>query len=160
MLGASSVAHGADGLQVTWGGGQVIEQMINFRGGISSVNEAQRPTMCLEVLPWGPLSLEACGTGAGILHSAAGAEMAHFRTKWTALTWKLDSSNLKVQPGIGFAELQLTADKPGFRFGSQGGDSIETAGPEGSVSFQWHSDLFSGLELVGDLNMGLGWFQL
>ena len=31
-------------------------------------------------------------------------------------------------------------------------------GPEASVSLQWFQNFFSGMELVGDLNAGLGWF--
>ena len=85
--------------------------------------------------------------------------MAHFRTKWTLATWKLESSDFKLQPGLGFAELQLSADEPGFQFGSPESNSIETAGPEASLSLQWHHELFSGFELVGDINAGLGWFQ-
>lgn len=154
-----SAVFGASGLQLTWGGGRALEQVVNFRGGVSTANEGSRPTMCLEVIPWGPLSMEACGTGAGILHSEPGAEMAHFRAKWTAVHWKLQSSNLKIQPALGFAELQLTADNPGFNFGRPDEGAIELAGPEASMSFQWQTPLFAGMELVGDLNMGLGWFQ-
>ena len=158
FLGAADVAQGANWLHMAWGGGQEINQVLNFRGGFSSTTGADRPTMCLEVSPWGPMSLEACGTGSGILHSSEGAEIAHFRTKWTMFNWKLESSNLKVQPGMGFAELQLSADEPGFRFGSPDGPSIETAGPEASISLQWHSSIGAGIELVGDLSMGAGWF--
>jgi len=159
LLSVASPAHATDRLQMTWGGGAALDQVVNFRGGLSSASDSSRPTMCLEVSPWGPLSMEACGTGAGFLHSDPGSEIAHFRTKWTAAAWKLESSNLKLQPGLGFAELQLMADDPGFQFGSSAAGGIETAGPEASLSLQWHHHLFSGFELVADFNLGVGWFQ-
>ncbi len=135
------------------------ENYLNVRGGVSGSTTSGRPTLCLELSPFGPMSVEACGIGAGFLHAGPGAELAHFRGKWSAYVWRLSNYELVVKPGLGVAGFPVSAEPSGLGSGGFGEGASAVFGPEASVSLQWTHNLFSGLELVGDLNVGLGWFQ-
>jgi len=152
-------ASASNGLRLTVNGFDPDTQVVNFRGGITSSSDTGRPTMCLELSPFGPLSIEACGTGSGMLHTDPGAEIGHFRAKWVAAKWRTNRTTLRLQPGLGFAELQLGPDEPGFLFGGSAAGGIETAGPEASLSLQLRYDLLAGFEMVADINAGAAWMQ-
>ena len=106
------------------------------------------------------LSVETCGTGAGFLHQDPAPEMAHFRLKWAIERWDILDGVVEVQAGLGFSELQLGKDEPGFTFGSPSSQrAVETAGPEASMSVQWMYPLDLGLELIGDATFGAAWLE-
>ena len=137
-----------------------VRNYVNLRAGATSGSENGRPNLCGEVTIWSGLSIEGCGTGAGFLHKDPGAEVAHFRAKWSLVGWQVWGTRVHVQPAIGFAELQIGADEPGFRFGSPDtDDAIETAGPEISTSVQWLVPIDFGFELIMDTTAGAAWFQ-
>jgi hypothetical protein len=133
------------------------ENRINLRVGGASTDTTGVPTICMEVRAVARLSVEGCGTGSGFLHSQSGGEMAHFRAKWQVLGRVAGGGKLRLHGGVGFAELQLDADRPGFDFGSPRGSRIETAGPEGSLSLSWLRPMGAGWELIANTTGGLAW---
>jgi hypothetical protein len=133
------------------------ENRVNLRVGAASTDTTGVPTICMEVRAVARLSVEGCGTGSGFLHSQSGGEMAHFRAKWQVLGRVAGGGKLRLHGGLGFAELQLDADRPGFDFGSPQGSRIETAGPEGSLSLSWLRPMGAGWELVANTTGGLAW---
>jgi hypothetical protein len=133
------------------------ENRINLRVGAASTDTTGVPTICMEVRAVARLSVEGCGTGSGFLHSQSGGEMAHFRGKWQVLGRVAGGGKLRVHGGLGFAELQLDADRPGFDFGSPSDSRIETAGPEGSLSLSWLRPMGAGWELIANTTGGLAW---
>ncbi len=131
---------------------------INLRIGGASTDTIGRPTICLEVRAIAGLSLEGCGAGGGFLHHQEGAEVAHFRAKWLIHRRVFRGGQLRLHGGVGFAELQLADDAPGFRFGSPDGAKIETAGPEAALSIAWLRPLGdSGWELIMNMSGGMAW---
>ena len=52
---------------------------INLRGGAASTNELGVPEVCLEGSPVWILTIETCGTGAGVWRGNESTQMAHFR---------------------------------------------------------------------------------
>jgi hypothetical protein len=100
------------------------------------------------------IGLEACGTGAGIWHDSRGAELAHFRLELSPVSFPLAGGYLVPQVGAGFAELQVAADEPGFRFSGAGAGDVETAGPEVSLSLKGQYPLAYGFEAVAEMNAG------
>ena len=129
----------------------------NIRMGTATTDDNGRPSLCLELALWHKVSVEGCGTGSGVLHEDEGGEMAHFRAKWTAWTERVGRGSLLVQPGVGFAELELSRDEPGFQFGSPDGTSA--AGAEGALSLQYLMPLQRGLELVASTAMGVAYIR-
>lgn len=126
----------------------------NLRAGLSSADQNDRPVICLEVaVHWG-LSVEGCGTGAGILHHDDGGELAHFRAKYSLIERKTLAGKLRGQVGAGFAELQLGDDEPGFNFGDPDG-SDSAAGPEGALALQLLTHIGRGFELVTSASAGV-----
>jgi hypothetical protein len=126
----------------------------NLRAGLSSADANDRPVLCLEVaVHWG-LSVEGCGTGAGILHSDGG-ELAHFRAKYSLIERKTIAGKLRGQVGAGFAELQLGDDEPGFNFGDPATGSDSAAGPEAALSLQLLTHIGRGFELVTSASAGV-----
>jgi hypothetical protein len=133
------------------------ENRINLRVGAASTDTTGMPVICMEVRAVALLAVEGCGTGSGFLHSRSGREMAHFRAKWQALGRVVGGGKLRLHGGLGFAELQLDADQPGFDFGAPQGSRIETAGPEGSLSLSWLRPMRAGWELVANATGGMAW---
>lgn len=133
------------------------ENRVNLRLGGASTDTTGVPTICMEVRAVARLSIEGCGTGSGFLHDQSGGEMAHFRAKWQVLGRVAGGGALRLHGGLGFAELQLDADRPGFEFGTPRGDRIETAGPEGSLSLSWLRPMGAGWELIANATGGLAW---
>lgn len=132
----------------------------NLRVGASSAAAAGRPEICVEGAPTDYISLEACGTGSGILHDDPAPEIAHFRVPITAYRLVLGHSALAFRLAPGFAELQIDRDTPGFDFDGADSDrpAVETAGPELTGSIQWAVPLAYGLEFLMDADVGLAWF--
>lgn len=130
---------------------------INLRLGTASTDANGRPTICMEVLAVWQLSIESCGTGTGILHNEAGGELAHFRAKWAVGSLVAYQGLLRLQGGIGFAELALDTDELGFEFGSPTGPRIEAAGPEAAVSVQWLRPLGGGWDFIANTTAGMAW---
>lgn len=130
----------------------------NLRIGGTSASSNGRPEICVEGAPTEYISLEACGTGAGILHDEDAPEIAHFRVPITPYRLTMDHSALAFRITPGFAELQVGRDTPGFEFGGTGETNVETAGPELSGSVQWAVPLAYGIEFLMNLDVGVAWF--
>ena len=126
----------------------------NLRAGGSTADRNERPVLCLEVAVYWGLSVEGCGTGAGILHSDGG-ELAHFRGKWSVIERKTRAGKLRGQLGAGFAELQLGDDEPGFSFGDPPTGQDSASGPEGAFSIQLLTHIGEGFELVTSGTVGV-----
>jgi len=116
------------------------------------------PQICAEVAPLDLVSIEACGTGSGFLHNDPAAEIAHFRGKVRLGAAHID--NVQVEPWLaaGFAELQVGEDGPGFDFFGTGQTGVETAGPDVGASVRALLPIGLGVELLGELGVGLAYF--
>jgi hypothetical protein len=154
-LAALALAAGparADGESIEAGAGEraaPVTNRINLRVGAATTDRNGRPTICLDVRIFAGFGVESCGTGQAVLHDDPGREMAHFRGTWTLLTRHTDHGTGKLRAGAGFAELQVGADHPGFRFGSPDpADRGSISGPEAAVSGQWLIPLAGGVEAV------------
>lgn len=146
-------------------GGEVIEQttfvrrpvagrpVFDLRVGAQSV-DGSHPYLCGEGNPLAWLSVEACGTGAGILHRGDGFDMAHFRARVRALHREIKRSDIDLLVGAGFAEVQRGEDAAGFRFGEQDTGAVEAAGAEASLSVKGRFYTTPGTYLVADVNAG------
>ncbi|MBP6631620.1 MAG: hypothetical protein KA297_19435 [Kofleriaceae bacterium] len=160
QAGAAAPAR-ADEAAPTTGFGRPgpVRNRVNLRAGAASTDTVGRPTLCVEVTVVAALGVETCGTGAGLLHHEDGQEMAHFRAHWTALARALPSGELRLRGGLGFAELQLGDDQPGFQFGGPGGDRLSVAGPEASLSAQWLVPAWRDLDVLANLTAGAAHFS-
>lgn len=164
-LGAAALAAGparADGESITAGAGEraaPVTNRINVRVGAATTDRNGRPTICLDARIFAGFGVESCGTGQAVLHDDPGREMAHFRGTWTLLTRPTDHGTGKLRVGAGFAELQVGADHPGFRFGSPDpADRGSISGPEAAVSGQWLVPLAGGVEAVASFTAGAAAF--
>ena len=131
---------------------------VNFRVGAASSDTVGRPTMCLEVVPWSSLSIEGCGTGSGLLYKEGGQQIAHFRAKWMAWNSPWLSGLFRVQPGVGFAELEVGNDELGFSFGGASRELTSTAGPEMSTSVSYLAPLGARFEFIAEATLGAAYF--
>lgn len=129
----------------------------NFRAGAGSSSENGHAYLCLEGSPLAFFALEACGTGSGFLHEDESPETAHFRTKLTPRVWKYREGFLAPHLDLGFAELQIAEDTPGFDFRGTGPDGVETAGPEAGLGVRLLYPLSRYVEIVGDMSVGYAW---
>ncbi len=129
----------------------------NLRVGAATTDDNGRATICLEVSVWRQLSVEGCGTGSGFLHQDDGSQMAHFRAKWALWRSKLPRGDFIVQAGLGFAELEIGADEPGFDFGSPDGNSA--SGGEVAASVQYQAPFGRGFELVASGSIGIAYIS-
>lgn len=135
-----------------------IRNYVNMRGGATTGSSNRRPELCLEVSPIALLSVEACGTGSGFLHTDPEPEIAHFRAKATFFSKRLSFGVIDARGGLGFAELQIGEDGPGFDFGGTGPNRTETAGPEAGVFLRAMLPVAVGIELVAELSLGAAYF--
>lgn len=131
---------------------------INLRVGGSTANANRRPELCLEISPVAFLSVEGCGTGSGFLHGDPEPEVAHFRAKLRLVSFDSEKWGT-LQPFLagGMAEAQVGEDDPGFQFSGTDARHVSTAGPELGAGLRYLRPLTSGLELVGDFNLGMAW---
>jgi hypothetical protein len=112
-------------------------EVLDLRAGYDRVDDLSHPYICLQGMPLGFLAIEACGTGAGVLHHDDSSDMAHFRAKAEVLELGQGRLRTTLMPGIGFAEIQRTTDRPGFKFGkADAPEPVEAAGAEASLSLQ------------------------
>ena len=104
---------------------------------------APLPVVCAEGMPHRRWSIEACGNGFGILHQGDDPDMAHFRVRGAPLVMTDGRWMGQLMVGVGFAEVQRSADQPGFRFGDAQTGQVEAAGPEASLGVKgrfWVTD--------------------
>ena len=131
--------------------------VFDFRVGVDRL-DARHPQLCAELTPLAWVSVEACGTGAGFLHQDPNArDMAHFRARFRAAKAQMGRFTTDLLLGAGFAEIQTTADQPGFLFGNaRSEDQVEAAGPEASASLKgrFWVDRGGRTYLTADLNAG------
>lgn len=137
-----------------------VENRINLRGGIASTDRNGRPTICVDVRLAFEVGLETCGTGAGLFGEIDGTDMAHFRASYAFLRRRLDeTTTLRVRGALGFAELQVGVDRPGFTFDGPDDARGAVSGPEGSISAQLLAPIDDGFDFVLTGTAGLAWFQ-
>ncbi|MDB4961084.1 MAG: hypothetical protein JWP01_1083 [Myxococcales bacterium] len=135
-----------------------VTNRINLRVGGASTDDTGYPTICMDVRIAAGFGVESCGTGQALLHNEPGNEMAHFRATYTFLERSLWKGNLHARGGLGFAELQLGIDNPGFKFGSPDQDRGSVAGPEASLSAQWLLPMYKDFDFVVTGTAGLAYF--
>lgn len=131
--------------------------VFELRVGVDRADQ-QHPFLCAEGTPVSWLSIEACGTGSGFLHRDEDPDMAHFRAKGRVIGAKAGRGTIDWLVGGGFAEVQRTADEPGFRFGpARDPDQVEAAGPEVSTSLKgrFYVDPGARTYVTADLNAGI-----
>lgn len=132
---------------------------INLRIGNATSDSTGRPTICLDVRIWSGLGVESCGTGQGIIHDEPGTELAHFRATWSIYERATSAGTGRLRGGIGWAELQVGVDHPGFHFGEP--DQVDrgsVAGPEAALQGQLLVPLRKGVEAVVSFTAGLAVF--
>jgi hypothetical protein len=131
---------------------------VDLRGGLSSANALGLGEVCMEVAPLSWLDAETCGTGSGLWRDGDTREMAHFRVELQPYRFVFGGVAFDPQFGVGFAELQVGKDQPGFRF-TGSADKFDTSGPEGTASLQAKAPMRYGLELIGELVTGMAYFK-
>lgn len=139
--------------------GEATPNRLNLRLGGATTDSTGRPTICLDVAIIAGLGIESCGTGQGVIHDEPGTEMAHFRATWSVIERITERGVGRLRAGVGFAELQVGVDHPGFSFGAP--DPIErgsVAGPEAVVQGQWLVPLRGGVEAIASFTAGLAAF--
>lgn len=135
-----------------------VKNRLNLRVGASSSELNGRPTICMDVKIALGFDVESCGTGQAIIHNDPGQEMAHFRVNYALLSRGVGRGTLLGRAGIGFAEMQVGKDNPGFVFGRPDGDRGSLAGPETSVSAQWLVPMYKSLDFVVTGTAGVAYF--
>jgi hypothetical protein len=135
-----------------------IFNRLNFRVGFASSDLNGHPTLCLDVNVVYGFGVEACGTGAQVLHDDPGQEMSHYRINYTMLERNLWKGTLHARGGLGFSEMQVGYDDPGFVFGGTNREKGSTAGPEAALSAQWLLPMYKGLDFVVTGTAGLAYF--
>ena len=136
-----------------------IENRLSLRIGGATTDTVGRPTICADVRIVSAFSVEACGTGAQLLHNEAGREMAHFRANYSFLEGALPRGRGRLRGGLGFAELQVGEDEAGFDFGGPNARRGSVAGPEASVSAQWVLPVAGDFEMIANATAGAAVFQ-
>lgn len=135
-----------------------IVNRLNLRVGAASTDRNGHPTICMDVRVYRGFGIESCGTGQAILHNDPGLEMAHFRATYSFLERNLWKGTAHVRGGLGFAEMQVGVDNPGFVFGAPDADKGSVSGPEGSLSAQMLLPLYKGVDFVMTGTAGLAYF--
>lgn len=129
----------------------------NLRVGGAVGGGDGRPEICGEFAPLSFLSIEGCGSGAGILHHEAVNEASHYRAKLRLLRFEAGPVLLEPLVGAGMIELQVGKDDAGFRFSDVGPRSVETAGAEAMGALRALLPVGGGFELVSELSVGIGY---
>ena len=93
--------------------------------------------------------------------------MAHFRLRGAPFLMTDGRWGGQLMVGLGFAEVQRAADRPGFRFGDADSGQVEAAGPEASlgvkgrywVTEQSHiaMDVVAGAAYIAGAPEVMGW---
>jgi hypothetical protein len=132
---------------------------VNLRLGNATSDSTGRPAICLDVRIWSGLGVESCGTGQGVIHDEAGTELAHFRATWSVIERGTRAGTGRLRAGIGWAELQVGVDHPGFHFGEPDpNERGSVAGPEAAAQGQWLIPLGKGIEMVASMTAGVAVF--
>lgn len=131
--------------------------VFELRSGLSNVGPADHPYICAEVKPLERFGFEACGNGAGILHQANVPDLAHFRGRGTVWQHQDERWSGYAVLGVGLAEVQRQADRPGFALTDEGEGAIEAAGPEISASAQGRYWIDEKAYAVVDANVGIAY---
>lgn len=131
--------------------------VFEIRSGLSTVGPADHPYICAELRPLERVSFEACGNGAGFLHNAPVPDLAHFRAR--AAVWREQRERWSgaLVIGAGLAEVQRTADRPGFVLDDPGPGAVEAAGPEVSASASGRYWFDERAFAVVDANVGVAY---
>lgn len=159
LAGLAHADEPNDGGAGTGEGGTPTPNRINLRIGSATSDATGRPTICLDVRVWRGLGVESCGTGQGVIHDETGQELAHFRATWSMLERVTSKGTGRLRGGLGWAELQVGVDHPGFKFGQP--DSVErgsVAGPEAVVQGQFLVPLGKGVEAIASFTAGVAIF--
>ncbi len=130
---------------------------VDVRGGFSTTNADGIPEVCFEGSPLSFLTLESCGTGAGLWRDDQGRQMMHVRVELQPYRFVLGGVALDPQLGLGFAEMQIGEDEPGFRFDDANG-KMDSSGPELTLSLNAKIPMQLDLELVAELTSGIAYF--
>ncbi len=119
------------------------------------------PVVCIKGSPLRAWSVEACGTGQGILHDGEGIDMAHFRGRFAPVTFTRGRLDGEFALGAGLAEIQAGRDEPGFRLGRAEDGAVEAAGPEVSASLAGRVwlDTTGRTYLTADFTAGAAYIQ-
>lgn len=155
ILGATTAAAALP-VSVFQEQGTAPRHYANFRVGAATTSA--HAELCLEVSPLELLSVEACGSGATVLHRDPFAEISHFRTKVKLMSWETPVGFLQPRLGLGFAELQVDTDDLGFDFVGTGARGVETAGPEVGLFLRCLTPVIGGFELVAELSFSTAFF--
>jgi hypothetical protein len=161
VLLAPALAHADDGVDdggATPSEHAPIENRVNVRFGKSSIDTDGRPSICVDVRVFWRFGVETCGTGQAIIHNDPGQEMMHLRANYTIAGRSLWKGTLNARGGVGFAELQIGPDDPGFSFNHAASNGNSTAGPEGALSAQWLLPLYKKVDFVMTATAGLAYF--
>lgn len=141
------------------GGGGDASNRVNLRIGSSTSDSTGRPTICVDVRIVSGFGAESCGTGQGVIHDEPGTELAHFRGTFSFFSHRTSTGTARFRGGLGWAELQVGVDHPGFHFGSPDpSERGSVAGPEGSLQAQYLVPLGKGLEAIASLTAGVAVF--
>lgn len=135
-----------------------IVNRINLRVGAASTDQTGYPTICMDVRIVAGFGVEACGTGEQLIHNDPGQEMSHYRVHYALLSRTLWKGTLNARGGVGFAEMQVGKDNPGFVFGGVDADRGSVSGPETAVSAQWLLPLYRQVDFVITGTAGLAYF--
>ena len=159
LVFASSAASADEATQPGTSDAKPTPNRINLRLGNATTDSTGRPVICVDVRIWRGLGVESCGTGQGVIHNEPGEEIVHFRATWSVFEKAFTTGTGRLRGGIGWAELQVGVDHPGFHFGDP--DSVDrgsVAGPEGSVQGQFLVPLGKGLEAIASVTAGVAVF--
>jgi hypothetical protein len=132
---------------------------VEFRLGAAADAAGAGLEMCLQLSPIKRVAIEGCGTGAGFLFAHADRpEIAHFRARVFGRTFAGLGGWLEPVAHVGFAELEIGEDAPGFVFDGVGADGNETAGPEAGLALRWRRALAGVFSWQAELNANLAYF--
>ncbi len=134
--------------------------VFELRGGLASSAAGARTMLCAEASPHRLLALEACGSGSGFLYAAApgAVDIVHFRAEASIPILTEGRTDLVLQAGAGFTEVQRGQDAPGFAFGpARSPDQVEGAGPSGSVALKARGWVRPGAYVSAEVDGGAAW---
>jgi hypothetical protein len=158
LLPALAHADEVDDGSATVGSHPPVVNRINLRVGRATSDLIGRPTICMDVKIALGFDIEACGTGAQLIHDDYGQEMSHYRVNYAVANRSLWKGTIYARGGLGIAEMQVGKDNPGFVFGAPDQDRGSVTGPEAAVSAQWLLPLYKDLDFVVTGTAGVAYF--
>ncbi len=127
--------------------------------GFGGSTGSQGAIICAEVAPLSFLSVSGCGNGSGFLHHDDAPDLSHFRLNVTPISLKAQFLWLQPRFQLGFAEMQVGADTPGFQFAGTNESRTSTSGLDAGASLRAVWPLGKGFELLSEFGLGLGYFH-